>query len=924
MSRRCDIGLADLLCIQAECSTATAAFWQEQLGLCFMPPAGTPEAMRGEGTLAPIAPPPSPPKKHTSSTPPPCESLSVSPEETEDLAEIPFLRVIHRFHKDLNEKKRQEVESASDKHLPKTGEPYRPVGVKRRKRIAACVPWSVLLPRVQAALQNTRESHRLDLKRLSTLFARGCVSRHLPHMTNRTLAQRCVILCDSGAQVRPMQPECLQIKRGLERLLGPAHVKYQRCSRGVAELVDKLTSELGDVELHSSKNVGVLVLSDVAQKSDSVDLLPSWRRLAALARRSSIPVRVLSPRIPSPELHQRIPASLRWKLLPLCKQSAMAYTTTNLDSSPLALAAHCRHIGPGLLRELCRLSLDSGTGLPAELAAWQDLADEGGYSLRVLREEHRKTFREAFQNLSPERQVAALECLRHWRVGEPLEFWYAELLSCAADNPKLFTRPATGEPVHWLHEELALAFDQLRDLDKRLEKDKDDSEGLMQDWSEAISEDIGPRADKTKLFSAEDLARIWCRTHQGPLPDWIDPAMIPEDLANEDEVTHEYYAVVTNSEGDEHLLLASDAQYENVLPRVMLAESVLSRNRVLVCRETDSGRVIRENQVRMEFRFSGDPIEELTSPDWNWKLKIRSDLSHLQIDRFNPSSIFPHTSKNKRSIRTGFGRDTYGLFMELHICRPVTRLRWIPAGEFWMGSPEDEEGRSDWEGPRHRVRITRGFWLGETPVTQAEYQTLLATNPSRFCDQADSAQRPVERVSWFDTLACCNALSERCGFEAGYMLPGNPESSDAQKRARVTNGQAFRLPTEAEWEYACRAGSDEPRYGELKEIAWGRHNAEDTTHPVAELKPNAWGLYDTLGNVWERCWDAIEGVEYKRRVEAASSEPVLDPVQDGSASGLRVFRGGCYFNVPRRLRAAFRDRLVPGWSNEGLGFRLCL
>ena len=274
-----------------------------------------------------------------------------------------------------------------------------------------------------------------------------------------------------------------------------------------------------------------------------------------------------------------------------------------------------------------------------------------------------------------------------------------------------------------------------------------------------------------------------------------------------------------------------------------------------------------------------------------------------------------------------WGQDECGLWAEIQIVvspRYRTRLRWIPPGEFWMGSPDSDGEASEFEKPRHRVRITRGFWLGETLVTQAEYHALMDRNPSHFKKQADSDHCPVENVSWFDTLALCNALSERCGFEAGYALPANPKRSDAQKIARVTNGQAFRLPTEAEWEYACRAGSDEPRYGELKEIAWGKHNAEDTTHPVAELKPNAWGLYDTLGNVWEWCWDAIEGEEYKRRVEAASSEPVLDPVQDRSASGVRVSRGGGFFNEPRGLRAACRVGNGPDGSLVLLGFRLCL
>ncbi len=273
-----------------------------------------------------------------------------------------------------------------------------------------------------------------------------------------------------------------------------------------------------------------------------------------------------------------------------------------------------------------------------------------------------------------------------------------------------------------------------------------------------------------------------------------------------------------------------------------------------------------------------------------------------------------------------WGQDECGLWAEIQIVaspRYRTRFRWIPPGEFRMGSPkEDAEASSD-ERPQHRVRITQGFWLGETPVTQAEYQALMDCNPSSFKDQPDSAQRPVEKVRWFDALACCNALSARCGFEVGYTLPANLKQADAETIERVTNGQAFRLPTEAEWEYACRAGSETARYGELEQIAWGEHNAK-ATQPVAGLKENVWGLYDTLGNVWEWCWDGWDVDEYKRRVGQADEEPVEDPVCDSSPEGWRVYRGGSWGCGPGWLRAACRVGYGPGRAYGDLGFRLCL
>jgi formylglycine-generating enzyme required for sulfatase activity len=215
---------------------------------------------------------------------------------------------------------------------------------------------------------------------------------------------------------------------------------------------------------------------------------------------------------------------------------------------------------------------------------------------------------------------------------------------------------------------------------------------------------------------------------------------------------------------------------------------------------------------------------------------------------------------------------------------------WIPPGEFLMGSPEDEEER-DYDETQHRVKITQGFWLAKTPTTQAQWQAVMGNNPSRF----QGEDLPVESVSWDDI----------CGNESGTggFLGALNEL--------IPMGGRFHLPTEAQWEYACRAGTTEPYYGDLDEIAWYDDNSDDKTHAVGQKKPNEWGLHDMLGNVWEWCSDWFGDYDMLA---------VTDPA--GPASGShRVYRGGFWRSYAGNCRVAARYYRDPGLSAYDVGFR---
>jgi formylglycine-generating enzyme required for sulfatase activity len=243
------------------------------------------------------------------------------------------------------------------------------------------------------------------------------------------------------------------------------------------------------------------------------------------------------------------------------------------------------------------------------------------------------------------------------------------------------------------------------------------------------------------------------------------------------------------------------------------------------------------------------------------------------------------------------------------------RLVLISAGEFTMGSPDSDPDAVAFQKPQHRVRITRPFCLGATEVTQGQYQAVTGANPSHFKGSEDL---PVETVSWLDAIDYCNALSRKEGLTPFYRVQGETvEVPD-------WNGTGYRLPTEAEWEYACRAGST-TRYSfgddaaGLGAFAWYSGNSRTLnvrlSQPVGQKRPNAWGLYDMHGNVEEWCWDGYEADYYSKK------PPAADPLGPSQAAS-RVNRGGCWRLSPQRCRSAFRVGHAPGNRSALLGFRV--
>jgi len=258
------------------------------------------------------------------------------------------------------------------------------------------------------------------------------------------------------------------------------------------------------------------------------------------------------------------------------------------------------------------------------------------------------------------------------------------------------------------------------------------------------------------------------------------------------------------------------------------------------------------------------------------------------------------------------------------------RMARVPAGQFRMGSSSDDPDAFDREKPPHFVRLD-GFWMAEIPVTQALWEAVIGANPANFKGE----QRPMENVSWFDAAVFCNALSKMTNRSPVYLTPeGQPYGWDGKSWALPNEGEVrrdlkatgFRLPTEAEWEYAAREAPSMPidtapeirlKYAGsdlLDQVGWYQKNSGGETHEVGLLLPNALGLYDMSGNVFEWCEDWYS--EY-------TVEDQTNP--RGPDEGVRrVLRGGDWGGAPQDCRSASRGGVRPGLRDLRLGFRLVL
>ncbi len=316
------------------------------------------------------------------------------------------------------------------------------------------------------------------------------------------------------------------------------------------------------------------------------------------------------------------------------------------------------------------------------------------------------------------------------------------------------------------------------------------------------------------------------------------------------------------------------------------------------------------------FYFSAHPPLDQWDFSAVWAVYEGADYPFLQwqaalpTPTFTPSSAPTSASPSPTPTKTPYTPEGYVI---------------IPAGEYMMGSPVDEMCRVDNE-TLHEVILTNDFFMKKCEVTQAEWQSVFGNNPSYF----PGNNRPVERITWYDAVIYCNRISQNesltpCYYEDAEfttVFDGIPPVTEGTVYWKTDAG-GYRLPTESEWEYACRAGTTTAYNNgldnlscyeydaNLSPLAWYTINSDDQTHDVMQKQENNWLLHDMHGNIWEWVWDWLDSYP---------PGPVVDPA--GPESGMdKIYRGGCWFDVPMICRSAFRNSISPQYSDHTIGFR---
>ncbi len=772
------------------------------------------------------------------------------------------------------------------------------------------VSWSRLWPFLKKSLGRGHESRSLDIRRIMEKISRFEPLKTLPLKPGFGWDPLGCLILDFDDRLLPIWDDINQLHHGIEKLRGKSGLDVYMVENGPEETFkkrDRRFDPIVDFKL-PEPTTPVLILSDLGCLEKTGNLAKNWLRFGRRLNRSGIYPVVLNPASPDHwgEKLMRHFALVWWDRgnRAIRAEKVNIWGDSALDSELheddlraerlLHLLSPAIRVEPELLRAVRMLFSVNDMDAAAEIRAWNHPTLARSYTAITYDNETQESYHRLFSK-EPEhfrKQVIAL-----------IEQYHAHLSKAVAFEEKLISSSLESIPVEWTDEFIERFFRSIygREASSFLQS--------LNDWFHRLSE----RQKKNKgIWKNNDgLAACWFAINR---KDWERGHVKPPEGYNMDRVAW----------------LINDAEKPVAYRLIQLGESFMIVGE-------DSG-----NRIKDDSYDTGSPVAvfktrrhylTVTKPESHEKVKtiplhrekiitipipekgpliLNTDMDEVVLDtlelpmwadsmgRDNQGLFVTLPEKDLKVYLPEWSQhvahDEYGFFADFGINGITHRMRWIKPGRFMMGSSEDEPERDNDE-LLHEVVLTDGFWLGETTCTQKLWESVMGSNPSGFKGE----KRPVENVSWDD---CMEFIEKING-----MMPGLD----------------LRLPTEAEWEYACRAGTKTPfSFGEnisTKQVNFDgnypynngpKEEYRKETLDVKSFPGNDWGFYEMHGNVWEWCADWYG--DYPK-------ESVTDPKGPDSGEN-RVLRGGCWFDVGGNVRSANRGRNGPGVRDGSNGFRL--
>lgn len=819
----------------------------------------------------PKKPPPDRGESRLSAQRPPDSPVVPTPTTADvDWSPIPFwqLEEIEYFPEDAED---PEFDDRPDNTHRVTFERPNETDWEKRPQGPPLASWAVVGPRLWQHTGQNRPTRRIDIDAWVRAVSRAELELTIPRRHRRTWPASLLVLIDRSDRLIPFWRDQDRVVADLERWCGEHAVETELLSGSVEQWRPPVRATNGAM---------VLALSDLGVYASSGEV-ERWRRAGRHLRRAGCSLAALVP-VP----RRRLPADVArlWSVVRWARSAGLLDQTEEARrvraESLLAHLAPAMRIEPGLIRVALQALGAPAGDVGTEADAWNHDALVATTSVgAVWAKKDRADWFARFRTIADKAVAKAMaDALTHFHADWlPPEVRRTELLALLELDASLVNDDDAAEARRFSE----LLLGSLRAGDARHRGQVAPyARRMVRRWlpTEALDDDSHIRGDRAR----NPLARIAALVQAEDAQPRFGKTAHPKDLE------------------------AASGEHP---PRTF---TLLQRGDGLVMKAPSTEGASRNGDSPLGFVTSRRLLAHITG--LQEAVAVGPDQS-LVVSPAAATRIAVHAPPPPWAKRVG--RDKFGLYAEVEVKGVSFRMRWIDPGMFWMGSPDDEPGRRDYE-IRHQVTLTQGYWMAESPCTQALWTAVMGENPSRF----QTPNRPVEHVSWHNATAFCARLNE--------LIPQLD----------------VRLPTEAEWEHACRSGTETATYAGPIEIL-GRDNApilddiaiysgnsgvgfeldngQDNTdwekqyedgpagsHPVGLKRPNAWGLLDTLGNVFEWCSDYYGPY---------ASEAISNP--SGPVEGtLRVLRGGSWVSDARRVRAASRYANVPSLADGDIGFRL--